>query len=273
MRSSPIGTLRSALCLLLLLATPVVAQRGHPHTRADSLLGAGEWATAEAAFYQQSQRAPRDPVMRAALGRYLAMKGAVRPGMVLIEEAQRFGLSRRVATEMLEPLRSILDWRRMATTFSGDSTIASRRGRGTGALFQIAMPRADDRGIPVRDADGTTETRWHDVVTRQIGVDSVSEDNRPIGIEVFEALSPSMTVRTGVVVLHGNPRSALAATGRRLQVLRSAEGIRVLVSEGRVLELGAALRELKPTWWQLDLPHGILVVRVPGMTSAPADRP
>jgi hypothetical protein len=27
------------------------------------------------------------------------------------------------------------------------------------------------------------------------------------------------------------------------------------------LPLMTALRELRPTWWQLDLPHGILVIR------------
>jgi hypothetical protein len=33
------------------------------------------------------------------------------------------------------------------------------------------------------------------------------------------------------------------------------------MGERRMLRLADALRELEPSWWQLDLPHGILVVR------------
>ena len=37
--------------------------------------------------------------------------------------------------------------------------------------------------------------------------------------------------------------------------------IRVLMTTGRALSLPAALRELGAKWWQLDLPHGMLLVR------------
>ena len=49
--------------------------------------------------------------------------------------------------------------------------------------------------------------------------------------------------------------------GRRYHVLRTASDVRVLLAPGRVGSLPAALRELAPRWWQLDLPHGVLVVR------------
>jgi len=43
--------------------------------------------------------------------------------------------------------------------------------------------------------------------------------------------------------------------------LRDERKILVLVGPGRVLPIATALRELDARWWQLDLPHGLLVVR------------
>ena len=84
------------------------AQQRHslPPTRADELLDEGRWSEAEALFYQQSEGSPRDPIARAALGRFIAMKGAVRPGIVLIEEARQFGLDATTSHELLAPLRA-----------------------------------------------------------------------------------------------------------------------------------------------------------------------
>jgi hypothetical protein len=232
-----------------------------PPTRGDSLLAEGRWAEAEAAYYQQSERAPRDPVARAALGRFIAMKGAVRPGMVLIAEARKFGLDRETTRALVTPLSAILEWRSEASAFKRDSTLVARPPNDRRALYQIALPRTDAEGRPLPPLGGVSEVTWYDVVDRQIGLDSINARTRPIGIEVFEALSPSMDVRDGEVTLHANPRSALSATGRRYQVLRTSRGVRVLMGERRVLSLAEALRELDPSWWQLDLPHGILVVR------------
>jgi hypothetical protein len=232
-----------------------------PPTRADSLLAEGRWAEAEAAYYQQSERAPRDPVARAALGRFIAMKGAVRPGMVLIAEARKFGLDRETTRELVTPLSAIIEWRNEATALKRDSTLGARPPNDRRAIFQIALPRTDGDGRPLPPQGGVSEVTWHDIVDRQIGLDSINARTRPIGIEVFEALSPSMDMRDGEVTLHANPRSALSATGRRYQVLRTPRGVRVLMGERRVLPLAEALRELDPTWWQLDLPHGVLVVR------------
>jgi hypothetical protein len=244
------------------LACSAQAQ-GRPHlprTRADSLLDEGRWAEAEAAFYQQSSIAPRDPVARAALGRFIAMKGAVKPGMVLIAEARKFGLDRRIASAMQMPWSAILQWRAEAAELQKDSVLEARTPSHSRALFQVALPRTDLAGRPVVSSS-VNEVIWYDVVDREVGLDSLNTPERPIGIEVFEALSPSVDVREGEVTLHANPRSALSATGRRYQVLRTSREVRVLIGDRRVVTLPAALRELKPKWWQLDLPHGILVVR------------
>ena len=253
-----------AVALLGAASASVRAQGRHgtglrpPH--ADSLLAEGRWTEAEAAFYQQSEIAPRDPMARAALGQFIAMKGAIRPGLVLMAEARKFGLDRRIASELVAPWTAVLQWRTEAALLRTDSTLDVRASTDAESLFQVALPRTDEEGRPW-NVTGARQVIWYDVVDRQVGLDSLNAPLRPIGIEVFEALAPSMDVRTNELTLHANPRSALTATGRRFQVLRTARGVRVLIGEQRVLSLAAAIRELKPRWWQLDLPHGLLVIR------------
>ena len=260
MRVSPVVVL---VFLSMAIAHGLLAQDSAPLrvTRADSLLADGRWAEAEAAYYQQSERAPRDPNMRAALGRFIAMKGAVRPGMVLIAEARKFGLDRATTRELVTPLSAIIEWRAEAATAGRDTTLAGRRPRDRRALFQVALPRTDAEGRPLVDATGVSEITWYDVVDRQVGLDSINTRGRPIGIEVFEALVPSVDVRDDEVTLHANSRSALSATGKRYQVLRTARGVQILMEDRRVLGLAAALREMDPDWYQIDLLHGFVLVR------------
>jgi len=85
---------RLMLAALAALATlpcarPAAAQWGV--WPGDSLLAIGRLASAESAYYAAVRRSPRDPVARAALGKYLAARGATRVGAVLLEEAQFFG--------------------------------------------------------------------------------------------------------------------------------------------------------------------------------------
>jgi len=247
-------------CALVSRCLPAQSRTTLPPTRADSLLDEGRWAEAESAFYRQSELAPRDPIARAALGHYIAMKGAVKTGMVLIAEARKFGLDRRIASALVAPWSAILEWRAEAASVKKDSVLEARTPNYSRALFEIALPRTDGEGHPVSPSS-VSEVIWYDVVDREIGLDSLNAPTRPIGIEVFEALSPSVDVREGEVTLHANPRSALTATGRRYPVLRTPREVRVLVGDRRVLSLSAALREFNPRWWQLDLVHGLLVVR------------
>jgi hypothetical protein len=54
-------------------------------------LSRGNVSRAESLYYAASDARPRDPVARAALGRYLAARGAVPVAAVLLEEARTFG--------------------------------------------------------------------------------------------------------------------------------------------------------------------------------------
>lgn len=254
-------SLAEALLALLALLAPMgsssrlVAQRAAPSlpaTRADGLLEAGRWAEAEDAYYAQSRVNPREPVARAALGRYLAMKGALIPGTILIEEAQKFGLDATLAQSLLAPWREVQRWRG-ALRFPADSAITVEAPTEAVSLFRIPLTGARRRG-------GDRTRVWADVVPRAIGVDTAGARAR-VGVEALELLVPSYDVRTHQVTFHNDPRSALSAIGHRYPVLRNESDIRVLVAPGRVLSLAPALRELDARWWQLDLAHGFVVVR------------
>ena len=252
-----------ALALALSLAVPsaVMGQWGRsplPRSRADVLLDAGLWPQAEEAFYAQSRLRPRAPGPRAALGRYLAMKGAVLPGTVLIEEALKFGLDSAVARALLKPWRSVLEWREIAT-IRGDSSLVVRPPRDSTALFQLPLPpRAAARGAPRPKG---RDTVWADVVSRLIGTDSLYTKSPRVGIELIEALVPSLDTTTMRLTLHADARTALGVTGQRYPLLRDARDVRVLMTTGRTLSLSAALHELAPRWWQVDLVHGVLIVQ------------
>lgn len=90
-------TLASVLC-----GRPLSAQWGF--WLADSLLAAGRLAAADSAYYAASSERPRDPIARAALGRFLAARGATRVGAVLLEEARFFGGDSTALARALVPM-------------------------------------------------------------------------------------------------------------------------------------------------------------------------
>jgi hypothetical protein len=249
-------TVAGALVALLALSGIAGAQRAAgtlPATPADALLEAGRWAEAEDAYYAQSRANPREPTARAALGRYLAMKGAILPGTILIEEAQKFGLDPALAQTLLAPWREVQRWRGVVR-FPVDSAITVQAPSEAVSLFRVPLPAsASKRGAKA-------ERMWADVLPRIIGVDTGAARAR-IGTEVVEQLVPSYDVQTRQVTFHSDPRSALSAIGHRYPVLRADGDVRVLVAPGRALSLAPALREVDARWWQLDLAHGFVVVR------------
>ena len=83
--------LAGCLAARLLGAQTMLAQNQAIVARADTLLIAGRIFAAESLYYIAVRRGPRDPVARLALGRYLAQRGALKVGAVLMEEARYFG--------------------------------------------------------------------------------------------------------------------------------------------------------------------------------------
>jgi hypothetical protein len=103
----------------LLLAIPLLAgaplQAQGVLARADNLLRVGRMFAAETLYYYAVRRAPRDPEARLALGRYLAARGALRIGAVLMEEARYFGADPKKVAVYLAPVYAQLgDFRALA---------------------------------------------------------------------------------------------------------------------------------------------------------------
>jgi hypothetical protein len=251
-RLARIRTISLALALLAVATPPARAQSGAllPRGSADVLLEAGRWSEAEELLYAAVRAQPREPLARASLGRYLAMKGALKPGLVLIEEATQFGLPTSTGRALAAPVRALLELRQRQAEGARDSAIVVRAPSVPGALLRFPVIRSPGR-----------DTLWADLVPRMIGLDSAGGASPRVGIEVLEGLVPTYDVANRVLRLHADPRSALSALGRRYPVLRSSRDVQVLVAQGRVRSLPDALRELDAHWWQLDLLHGLLVVR------------
>ena len=85
-------------------------------TRADSMLSWGQVFSAESLYYRAASMEPRNPAARLALGRYLAARGVLRVGAVLMEEALYFGGNADTVARHLAPVYAALgDWRTLAT--------------------------------------------------------------------------------------------------------------------------------------------------------------
>ena len=86
---------RSAL-FAALLSVPLEAQKSPGPSPvfapgAEAAIGKGRFAIAESLLYAASERAPHDAALRAGLGMYLASRGHIKIGTVLLEEARKFG--------------------------------------------------------------------------------------------------------------------------------------------------------------------------------------
>lgn len=98
-----------------LAARPLGAQNEALVARADTLLIAGRIFAAESLYYVAVRRGPRDPVARLALGRYLAQRGALKVGAVLMEEARYFGGdAARIAVELAPVYQRLGEYNHLA---------------------------------------------------------------------------------------------------------------------------------------------------------------
>lgn len=116
-----------ALLAVVSLSAPAAAQ--NYVERADTLLRRGRVFAAETLYYYAARRDPRDPVARLALGRYLAARGRLKVGAVLMEEARFFGGDARTVASYLAPVYGRLgDWKALAT-LPGTPLAYSERSR------------------------------------------------------------------------------------------------------------------------------------------------
>lgn len=96
--------MKRILICAALSAAVVSTARAQSVRAADSLLERGRLDRAESLYYAATRVRPRDPVARAALGRYLAERGAQRVAVTLFEEALQFGGDAPAISAELAPL-------------------------------------------------------------------------------------------------------------------------------------------------------------------------
>ena len=116
------------LALVAAALSPVALQAQNPIVvKADSLLRAGRVYAAETLYYRASRERPRDPAARLALGRYLAARGALKVGAVLMEEARYFGGDAKMVAAQLAPIYARLgDYRALASLPGSELPYAER---------------------------------------------------------------------------------------------------------------------------------------------------
>lgn len=118
------------LVVLLLIARTLAAQdasgRVEP-SAAEVAFAAGRLDVAESALYDAVRRAPRDPSARGTLGGFLAARGRLRAGAVLLEEARQFGADARTVDARLAQVYTWLgDWEALGALASGVPAAAER---------------------------------------------------------------------------------------------------------------------------------------------------
>jgi hypothetical protein len=116
MPSSRLQWLALPLLVAALAATSADAARAQTAGGAASVAsGAADLDATERRLYDASRRAPRDPGARAALGEWLAARGQLKSGTVLLEEARLFGGNGAVLAARLRPVYAWLrDWASLA---------------------------------------------------------------------------------------------------------------------------------------------------------------
>lgn len=122
-----------ACAIVLAAALPLGAQDTRPTapSPADSALAEGRIANAEQLFFAASSAAPRDPAARGALGKFMAARGRLKVGAVLLGEARQFGGDRSAIEPLLGRIYAWLgDW---------TSTAGLKQYAATGPVHERAL--------------------------------------------------------------------------------------------------------------------------------------
>ena len=126
-RAALIALALAALALAALV-TPSAAPAQALLARADTLFKAGRVFAAESIYYYMVRRDPRNPAARLALGEYLAERGALKVGAVLMEEARYFGGDPAIVARSLAPVYERLgDYKSLVALPGSPLSYAERR--------------------------------------------------------------------------------------------------------------------------------------------------
>jgi hypothetical protein len=190
--------------------------------RADALLRVGRVDAAEALYYREVYRRPRDPAARLALGRYLASRGATRIGVTLIEEARFFGANPTVAALHLAPLYARLgDYKALALLPAAPLTAAERARAEWLMKNASALVGPDSVAVsftPVQTDTGSVVGSVTIVVDGEAIVADIDPAARGLAMDTSRAHAPSVRVFAGApaAVKAGSPAVPVVVLRARL---------------------------------------------------------
>jgi hypothetical protein len=200
---------------------------------ADTLLASGRVVSAESAYYAAARLRPRDPIVRAALGRYLASRGAEKVGAVLIEEARRFGGDSVALAIVLVPIyRRAADYKALAALEPEVLSVAEQQRvawlgehapqasfRDSTATIRY-QPLADGRGfgtVVLRFGRAELPAIIDPRVTGLVLPSTLRSAVRVFGIEGTRTLAVATSVRIGGVAFSNIP-AVLGAADEAVRV-------------------------------------------------------
>lgn len=184
--------LLAACALCCALTVGAQPSPGTVRAAADVAVKRGRLADAETMLFDASRTSPRDPVVRAALGTFLAARGHLKVGAVLLEEARRFGGDAAAIDALLTHLYQWTgDW--SAAAMLPGPTSGARRTR---AKYLAAHPHALSGADSARVLLTPPEGAGVGGISLEIGGVSFLADVDP-GIEGL-LLPEALAVTTGV---------------------------------------------------------------------------
>lgn len=167
-----------ATVLALLSPVSVAAQDVRPTvpSEADIAISEGRLADAESMLFSASSAAPRDPAARGALGLFLASRGRLKVGAVLLEEARQFGGDAAVVEARLARIDAWLgDW----ADFAALKHYAASGPAHERALWLMTHPTAHSGPDTVAVALEPNEIAGLGRVVLTIGAASITADIDP----------------------------------------------------------------------------------------------
>ncbi len=182
---------RGAVLRLLVLAViaacsgPIAAARGQgvrgARAAGEPTAASGDLDATERRLYEAARRSPRSPAARAALGEWLASRGQLRSGAVLLEEARLFGGDAPAIAARLQHVYSWLrDWSSVAALPSSPLSAGEKRRAELLARRETRSSGADSTVVPFAPLEvGAlgrlplvlgTDTVWAEVDPQEEGI-------------------------------------------------------------------------------------------------------
>ena len=193
---------------LLGAAPPLAAQDVHPTvpSEADVAISEGRLADAESILFGASSAAPHDPSARGALGMFLASRGRLKVGAVLLDETRQFGGDAAVVDARLARIYGWLgDW----VSFAALKHYAATNPEHERALWLSTHPTAHSGPDTVTVALEPNEMAGLGRIVLSIGAASITVDIDPAVDGLVLPSNPEVTAESKQFGMHDSATVAV----------------------------------------------------------------